>query len=96
MATLDCSKTSGDGSECKLGDEAVLFLWGDIFGLLVESCLNRVKLVPPPAGTKGTSHPVDSCVAFLSLRLPCDLTTGGGAEAEAGDLGGICGEVIFD
>ena len=40
----------------------------------VDSCLKRVKLEPPSAGTKGTSHP-DLCEAGLSFRrlLPLRL-----------------------
>ena len=61
----------------------------------MESCLKRVKLVPPPAGTKGTSHPEDSCVERLPLRLPerivSDDAGKGGAD---GDRGGS-GEVIL-
>ncbi len=38
-----------------------------------------MKLLPPPAGTKGFSHPVDSCTDFLAdLKLPLGVITGGG------------------
>ena len=57
----------------------------------MESCLKRVKLVPPPAGTKGTSHPEDSCVERLPLRLPdrkvSDDGGGGGADGDRGGSG---------
>ena len=49
----------------KLGELTVLCFWFPVpvepSFRRVDNCLKRVKLVPPPAGTKGTSHPDVSC-----------------------------------
>ena len=55
-------------------------------GLLrrVDNCLKRVKLVSPPAGTKGTSQPDEDSRPLLVL--PDLRVTGGGIGGAEGDL----------